>query len=464
LSDNVLVIQLTRIGDIAQSGAFFQALRQKLGNVCIDILCDAKNVALLNNTGWFNNVIGIDVNSVAISSNVIELLKTLIRLKEKDYCEIYNLNSSKIAGILASYLAKCPDCIKGHRYDLGAGNIISNKWWSLIKAFGYQRKAFPVNIVEAFRYTLMDGGGVVSPHFPIVKPNGIQKGSMGIVVGSGSPKRYWPSVYFVELISRLLDEGYGPLYLIGSQKEQAYGRYISKQVDSNSLINMVGKTNLVELCELLSSLDLVIGADTGPVHLAAGMGIKTLSFFFGPAWALETGPFGQGQMVIQSLYPCAPCKEETKCMEAKCRAYITPDLVFKVTKMSLEGSRNIIFNEKDCMVLEGDKNKCSYSYEVRYLDPRAGIDGSLTMSKLYRSIIAYIFNLPISGGTIVLSNKHANELFSIANLFAVCKLPKSYSEISNPFVSWLLTLDGKFDEYIRKISDAIFFVLGEING
>jgi len=464
VSDNILVIQLTRIGDIAQSGAFFQALRQNFPKAYIDILCDLKNVELLKKTGWFDNVIGINVNSIAFSLNVIDLLKILNPLKKKSYDEIYNLNSSKIAGILANYIAQSPDCIKGHRYDLAAENIVSNNWWSLLKAFGYQRRSFPVNIVEAFRYTLMDGEGVLSPHFPIGKGNEIQRGSIGIVVGSGSPKRYWPSVYFVEFISKLLKWGYGPVYLIGSQKEQAYGRYILKQIDSNSLINMVGKTNQIELCELLSSLDLVVGSDTGPVHLAVGMGIKTIALFFGPAWAMETGPFGEGQVAIQTLYPCAPCIEETRCENAKCRSCITPDLVFKVTKMSLERSNSMILDERDCMILEWKKNKASYYFDVMYLDPKVGIEKFLTMAKLYRSIIRHIFKIPIAGENINLSNKQANELLTIANLFAIGDLPEWFSEISNPFVSWLLTLNGWFDEYIKRVSEAIFCVLGEIYG
>ena len=42
---------------------------------------------------------------------------------------------------------------------------------------------------------------------------------------------------------------------------------------------MAPPTNLEELATLLSSLDAVVATDTGPMHLAAALGVPTLSLF-----------------------------------------------------------------------------------------------------------------------------------------------------------------------------------------
>lgn len=71
-------------------------------------------------------------------------------------------------------------------------------------------------------------------------------------------------------------------------------------------INLVNKTNLIQLAYVIKKSRLVIGGDTGPVHLAAGLGVKTL-MLMGPTDANRNGPYGQIENAIEVDTDCKGC-------------------------------------------------------------------------------------------------------------------------------------------------------------
>jgi hypothetical protein len=61
-----------------------------------------------------------------------------------------------------------------------------------------------------------------------------------------------------------------------------------------------GQTSLPELAEILARCRAVVGADTGPLHLAAAMGTSVVGWYFARARVHETGPYGTGHVVWQA--------------------------------------------------------------------------------------------------------------------------------------------------------------------
>jgi lipopolysaccharide heptosyltransferase I len=76
--------------------------------------------------------------------------------------------------------------------------------------------------------------------------------------------------------------------------------------------NLTAKTNLRQLVGLLERAELVIGNDTGPMHMAAAMGIPLVATY-GPTDAVRTGPFGRADSVVRLDLPCSPCHSRTCC-------------------------------------------------------------------------------------------------------------------------------------------------------
>lgn len=84
--------------------------------------------------------------------------------------------------------------------------------------------------------------------------------------------------------------------------------------------------SLKELAALLKKVDIVVGGDTGPVHLAAAVGTSTVSFFRSSD-GNGSGPRGNGHVVIQSPISCTRCFR-TKCdRDEECRRSITVEMM-----------------------------------------------------------------------------------------------------------------------------------------
>lgn len=70
--------------------------------------------------------------------------------------------------------------------------------------------------------------------------------------------------------------------------------------------DLVGKTTLTELMDHLRSCDLLLTNDTGTMHLAAFLGVPTVSIF-GSTEPVLTGPLGPSHRILRHHVDCSPC-------------------------------------------------------------------------------------------------------------------------------------------------------------
>lgn len=62
--------------------------------------------------------------------------------------------------------------------------------------------------------------------------------------------------------------------------------------------NMAGQTSMVQLGSLIQSVKMLVTVDSGPMHMAAALGIPVVAIF-GPTYPHRTGPYGPGHVVVQ---------------------------------------------------------------------------------------------------------------------------------------------------------------------
>ena len=88
--------------------------------------------------------------------------------------------------------------------------------------------------------------------------------------------------------------------------------------------NLVGKTRLTELIAKLRGCKLLLTNDTGTMHLAAAMGVPTVSIF-GSTEPVLTSPLGSQHTIIRHHVPCSPCfKRECPFGHYDCMTKVTP--------------------------------------------------------------------------------------------------------------------------------------------
>ena len=108
-----------------------------------------------------------------------------------------------------------------------------------------------------------------------------------LLPGAGKPGKQWPVERFAELAKRIGSEA----LVVWGPGEQSLARAIGAEV--------APATNFRELAFVLRHAKLVIGADTGPLHLAAALGTPLIGLY-GPTDPARNGPYGQLDHVVSS--------------------------------------------------------------------------------------------------------------------------------------------------------------------
>ncbi len=112
------------------------------------------------------------------------------------------------------------------------------------------------------------------------------------------PKR-WPSEKFLELIQLLQARESTPVLLTGTPDDKDRVADLVKSAQEAGLVahSLAGETSLGELGALFSFARAVVSNDSGPLHIAGGVGAKTVALF-GPTDPKKTGPRGRGRTVL----------------------------------------------------------------------------------------------------------------------------------------------------------------------
>jgi lipopolysaccharide heptosyltransferase II len=93
--------------------------------------------------------------------------------------------------------------------------------------------------------------------------------------------------------------------LLGGKEHLAFAREVAG-MEPSPVLDLVGQTSLREAVGILGEARVVVGPDTGLMHLAAAVGTPVVSLW-GATSPLRAGPHGYDDLVVRGTAPCAPC-------------------------------------------------------------------------------------------------------------------------------------------------------------
>lgn len=134
---------------------------------------------------------------------------------------------------------------------------------------------------------------------------GVDPTTPPIFVNPSSAKvpRAWPSDRFRELANELLDVRRAPIIVHGRPPFDPGPSWPDRPG-----IDIVSNASLVQLAALLERCAAYVGNDSGPMHIAAAMGVPTVGIY-GPSSPAHTSPRGSRHVSVTASFDCAPCGE-----------------------------------------------------------------------------------------------------------------------------------------------------------
>ena len=378
MSKQVLIINITRMGDLIQMIPLLSRLEEEWPSVAIDLIVDKEFAHVASLIPGIRQVLMFDFQRLMDESrvrarDVVALYQDLARwvqpLLQVGYDRVVNLTFNR----RSAFLVKCFGCSdeRGMTTAQDGSFIVKNSWMKYFVDFHVYRQLNRFNIVDLFA---LGGSGPGSFHpIRLQVPSQMQEWArtylkqagkpdewIGIQVGASDPMKAWRPEYFGQVMAWISQQRQVGFVLIGTKKEEADVqeaiRCYRQAGGKGILCEAVAQTTVPQLVALLEQCQLMVSNDTGPMHLAVGVNTPVLNVSVGHVDFWETGPFGPGHWVVQPDIICGPCGFDKVCPHHACKDHLVPQEVAELCLHLLSTRPFPAFSSK-VRVYEGGVNE-----------------------------------------------------------------------------------------------------------
>jgi heptosyltransferase-1 len=347
---SILIVKLSAIGDVIQTLPMLETLKRQYPRACIDWVVEEDASTLLLSHPMINRVI-ISRRKSWLKKvlepgefwrTLGEMGKFIRELRSRHYDWVIDNHGIFKSGLLVM--------LSWGRRKIGfqASAGIADECSYFFTHERYKPLSIERHALERYLDLVSQMGVPVEKpalHFP-VPPDSLKKAeallrqkgfdSRPLVVLHPMAKwesKKWPADKFARLISALVRRE-ASIVITGSPHDEGpVGEILRRTGDSVKVLNLAGKTNLLELAGIFSLSDLVLCPDTGPMHLAAAVKAPLITLF-GPTAPWRTGPYGNNPGIIRKGLPCSPCFKK-KCQTMECMNSISVEEVLDAVEQKL---------------------------------------------------------------------------------------------------------------------------------
>ena len=325
--ETIVLSKYAGLGSIIQATPLLQTLRKKYPDSKIIFVTTLPNANLIAHIPEVNEVILIsDKNLWQVMKTSLTLLNRLWIIKPQLYIDLeFYSNYSGIMTTLSKATNRLGFYKADKAYRKGIYNYLVPFNLNMPILETYLQFADLLDCEEKIKALKIK---LPSQEITFRKKLGLNKEEKYLIINPNASdlrlERRWPKESFIETLNFLLKEYSSyKLVLIGNKTEVAYVNEIESAIlNKNMLINSSGKLTLSELILFIAGAELMLTNDTGPMHIAFALNVKTISLF-GPCSPEQYGHVENGITFYKkvSCSPCVhthltpPCKGNNICMK-----------------------------------------------------------------------------------------------------------------------------------------------------
>ncbi len=306
-SSKILIVGPAWVGDMVMAQALYKHLKQREPDSLIDVLAPAWSLPLLARMPEVRRGIEIPMGHGEFGLGARYRLGRSLR--DENYDRAIVLPRSFKAALIP-FFAKTRQR-SGYRGEMRYG---------LINDMRTLDKAVLSKTVE--RYLALGFNSdeplppqtIPTPQLRADKENSMallqrlalsEEGAVALLPGAEyGPAKQWPIAYWAELAQKLQQAGEA-VWILGSQKDHANAEQIV-ELAGDGVVNLCGRTELVDAVDLLSVCRAAVSNDSGLMHVAAAVGIPVVGIY-GSSTPDYTPPLSERAAVVYHRLECSPC-------------------------------------------------------------------------------------------------------------------------------------------------------------
>ncbi|MBS0984526.1 glycosyltransferase family 9 protein [Gluconobacter cerinus] len=317
--ERILLIKADAIGDFILSLDAMLAMRQAFPNAHLTLACGPWNVEIARALDFFDEI--HVVNFFASRADIPRppfSAKLLNGLEKKFFDLIVDVRIDIDTRVMFPHLQATYKC----GFDSGSSEL--NRMMTMWLPHGMPpgtdmnlgmhqtllMKRLADSVIGLFR-TSPDIGRLLRERIaqPAAVDLGFAQGRILVAINTSSGRlvKNWPLSRYQALISWLCNKMKVAVFLLGGPDQKQDSDYLLETCQTPFLASFIGQTTLRESMDLLTRADLYIGNDTGLTHMAARMGVSSVSIFSGIDPTAMWAPVGKDVTVLRVPTPCSSC-------------------------------------------------------------------------------------------------------------------------------------------------------------
>ncbi|MDQ6734621.1 MAG: glycosyltransferase family 9 protein [Nitrospirota bacterium] len=349
MSKQVLIINVTRMGDLVQTIPLLGRLAHEWPGVQIDLIIDKTFAPMARLLPGIRHVLAYDFQELindtrTMAKDVVALYREVSSwarpFVETRYDRVINLTFNRRSGLLAAYIGASD--IRGVTTAHDGVSVLHNPWFNYFVDMHEHRRFNRFNLVDIYAL----GGSGAGPHAALrlgiteeatdwahrfLHTREGEPPAIAVQIGASEAIKAWRPEYFGRTMAGLSKHTGAKFVLIGSKGEaEAVKQALQAYRAANGValvFDAVGHTDLPKLAALLAQCRLLLTNDTGPMHVAVGVGTPVIDLSVGHVDFNETGPYGPGHWIVQPDLACAPCGFDQVCPHHACKDRLIPEEV-----------------------------------------------------------------------------------------------------------------------------------------
>lgn len=330
---NILIVKLSAIGDVIHALPVPYVLKQKYPKAHITWVVEPTAYELVKHNPYVDEIIVFHKKSFKSFKGFRENYRPFAKLLQKRKYDIsIDLQGLfKSAAVVFTAKAKCKigyvDMREGSNFisksiigEHSQGHIV-DRYLDTIRYLGCntEKVIFPLKNTEEeinFVDNLLSEVNILNQDFVI------------FAVGTNWVNKCWSVENFAKLSNELAQHKLKVVLIGFGKNDEQKAQDIIKLAKSGNIVNLVGKTTLMQTARIIKLSKAIIGGDTGNLHLAAALQIPAI-MLMGPTDPNRNGPYKQQENVILSGHDCDGCWKRTCAKNIDCLASIQPEQVIE---------------------------------------------------------------------------------------------------------------------------------------